>query len=50
MRQTRITWLATGLALVLGVGPAMAQKKDDKAAPAADPKQTLVNGLVGATN
>lgn len=50
MRQTRITWLATGLALVLGVGPAMAQKKDDKAGPAADPKQTLINAIVGATD
>lgn len=50
MRQTRITWLATGLAFVLGVGPAMAQKKDDKAGAAVDPKQTLINAIVGATN
>lgn len=50
MRQTRLSWLATGLALVLGIGPAMAQKKDDKAAPQADPKQLMIDGLVGATN
>lgn len=50
MRQTRLTWLATGLALVLGISPALAQKKDDKAAPPVDPKQMLINGVVGATN
>jgi hypothetical protein len=50
MRQIRHTWLVTGLALVLGVGPAMAQKKDDKANQASDPKQTAIDGLVGATN
>jgi hypothetical protein len=51
MRQTQLTWLAAGVfALVLGVNPALAQKKDDKAAPAADPKQMLITGIVGATN
>ena len=33
MRQIQITWLTAGmLALVIGVGPTQAQKKDDKAA------------------
>ena len=51
MRQTQMTWLTAGLfALALGAGPALAQKKDDKAGPPADPKQLLVNALVGATN
>ncbi len=50
MRQSRKFWLATGLVLVLGLGPAAAQKKDDKAAPPVDPKQMLINGIVGATN
>lgn len=52
MKQTQMTWLTAGLfALVLGAGPALAQKKDDKAAaPAADPKQLLTSAVVGATN
>jgi hypothetical protein len=51
MRQTQMTLLTTGLlALVFSVGPVQAQKKDDKAAPAADPKQALISGIVGATN
>ena len=51
MRQTQMTWLTAGLfALVFSAGPALAQKKDDKAVPAADPKQLLINGIVGATN
>jgi hypothetical protein len=51
MRQTvQMTWLATGLALAVSLGPVQAQKKDDKAAPAADPKQTAIDALVGATN
>ncbi len=50
MRQTQMTWLATGLALVLGLGPVAAQKKDDKAAPPVDPKQQAINALVSATN
>ena len=50
MRQIQLTWLTAGmLALVIGVGPTQAQKKDDKA-PAADPKQMLINGIVAATN
>lgn len=50
MRQTaQMTWLATGLAVVLSLGPAAAQKKDDKA-PAADPKQLTIDALVAATN
>ncbi len=50
MRQTaQMTWLATGLALALAIGPAHAQKKNDKAA-AEDPKQVTVNALVGAVN
>jgi hypothetical protein len=50
MRQIQFTWLTAGmLALVIGVSPVQAQKKDDKAA-AADPKQMLVNGIVAATN
>jgi hypothetical protein len=43
-------WLATGIALVLGLGPAAAQKKDDKAPPPVDPKQQAINALVSATN
>src|SRR4029453_17330759 len=51
MRQTQMTWLTAGLfALVVGAGPALAQKKDDKAATAADPKQMLPSAIVGATN
>lgn len=50
MRLTPLTWLATGFALVLGIVPATAQKKDDKAGPAVDPKQMLINSIVGATN
>ena len=51
MRLTaQMTWLATGLALVLATGPAAAQKKDGKNAPAADPKQTTVDALVGSTD
>ncbi|BCS31305.1 hypothetical protein TBR22_A05050 [Luteitalea sp. TBR-22] len=51
MRQTtRITWLATGLAVALGLAPAYAQKKDEKAGPPADPKQVLISAIVGATN
>ena len=51
MRQIQKTWLSVGLlALTISAGPAMAQKKDDKAVPAADPKQLLLNGIVGATN
>lgn len=51
MRQTaQMTWLATGLAVVLSLGPAAAQKKDDKKAPAADPKQMTIDALVAATN
>jgi hypothetical protein len=50
MRQNaQMTWLATGLAVVLSLGPAAAQKKDDKA-PAADPKQLTIDALVGSTN
>src|SRR6186997_103619 len=51
MRQIQMTWLTVGLfAFAIGAGPAMAQKKDDKAVPANDPKQMLLNGIVGATN
>jgi hypothetical protein len=53
MRQTtQLTWLATALAVGLGLGlaPVHAQKKDDKAAPPADPKQVLISAIVGATN
>src|SRR5689334_11235850 len=51
MKQTQMTWLTAGvLALVLGAGPALAQKKDDKAGPAADPKELTTSALVGATN
>ncbi len=51
MRQIQITWLTAGvLALVIGVGPVLAQKKDDKAAKPLDPKQALIDGVVGATN
>lgn len=51
MRQmTGLTWLATGLAVALGLAPLQAQKKDDKAAPPPDPKQVLISAIVGATN
>ena len=51
MRTTaRLSWVATGLAAILSVSPALAQKKDDKAAPPVDPKQAVINALVGATN
>ncbi|WP_291986534.1 hypothetical protein [Luteitalea sp.] len=51
MRQIQMTWLTTGLlALVFGLNPVLAQKKDDKAAPPVDPKQALINAVVGATN
>lgn len=36
--------------LLFGTAPAWAQKKDAKAAPPPDPKQLLIDGLVGATN
>lgn len=50
MRHTaQMTWLATGLAVVLSLGAPAAQKKDDKAA-AADPKQLTIDALVGATD
>ncbi|MCC6162885.1 MAG: hypothetical protein IT182_06010 [Acidobacteria bacterium] len=50
MQQTRLTWLATGLAIALAASPVLAQKKNDKAAPPVDPKQVLVDALVEATN
>jgi hypothetical protein len=51
MRQTQTTWLTAGLfAIVLGASPALAQKKDDKAGPPADPTTLLTSALVGATN
>jgi hypothetical protein len=51
MRKIQKTWLSVGLfALTISAGPAMAQKKDDKTVPATDPKQMLLNGIVGATN
>lgn len=51
MRQTaQLTWLATGLAVLLGLAPIVAQKKDEKAAAAADPKQQAIDALVAATN
>lgn len=50
MRLTRISCLVAALALVIGVGPAAAQKKGDKNAPPVDPKQLLVDAIVGATN
>lgn len=50
MRHTaQMTWLATGLTVVLALGPTSAQKKDGKA-PAVDPKQSTIDALVGATN
>jgi len=51
MRQTQMTWLTAGVfALVLAAGPALAQKKDDKAGPPADPKQLTTSARGGATN
>src|SRR4029453_7368852 len=51
MRQTQMTWLTAGLfALVIGAGPALAQKKDDKVAAGADPNALPPRAIVGATN
>jgi hypothetical protein len=51
MRQTQMTWLTAGLlAVVLGAVPALAQKKNEKAGPPADPKQLITNAILIATD
>lgn len=51
MRLTALKpWLTTTLAVVLAATPALAQKKDAKAAPAADPRQVAIDTLVTATD